>query len=86
MDPRREGVPDASCLARLRAHSPDAEQLILSRLADPVAREMAANDGRVMRLLVKPCPGVVLCQAVADALLRHRARSLRAGVSARWSA
>jgi hypothetical protein len=32
----------------------------------------------VMRVLHMPCPAQVLCDAVSDALLRHRARALRA--------
>ena len=65
-------------LTRLRRHSPDAERVMLARRTDRAAMEEAARDARVMRLLVRPCPPLVLRDAVSDALLRHRARRLRA--------
>ena len=65
-------------LIRLGMHSPDAERIILAPRDDRASRDMAANDGRVMRLLCRPCPPAVLRDAVWDALLRHRARGLRA--------
>ena len=63
---------------QLRAHSPDAERIIVASQADRDTKAMAASDGRVMRLLVGPCSATVLREAVSDALLRHRARALRA--------
>ena len=72
------GVGGEQFLERLHAHSPDAERLILVPRNDASARTMAASDARVMRLLLRKCPTSVLREAVADALLRHRARSLRA--------
>ena len=67
----------------LRAHSPDAERLILAVRDDRATRAMAASDGRVMRVLLRPCPANVLREAVSDALLRHRARCLRAATAPR---
>lgn len=66
--------------ARLRQHSPDAERLILAPCIDAQAKAAVANDARVMRLLLAPCSTTALREAVADALLRHRARRLRAAV------
>ena len=77
-DHRSARVACASLLGRLHDHSPDAERLIVARRGDREAQAMAASDGRVMRMLIAPCPTRVLRQAVSDALLRHRARSMRA--------
>ena len=77
-DCEMSGAGGSQVMERLHAHSPDAERLIVAPIFDAVAREMAARDGRVMRLLGRTCPAQVLQDAVADALLRHRARRLRA--------
>jgi DNA-binding NarL/FixJ family response regulator len=77
-DEQLKGARAASFLMRLRTHSPDAERIILARKSDRAARAMAARDSRVMRLLLVPCAAHVLCDALSDALLRHRARMLRA--------
>ncbi|MBA3672141.1 MAG: response regulator [Gemmatimonadaceae bacterium] len=77
-DQRMSAAGGTELLARLRQHSPDAERLVLALRHDRATRAMAAEDGRIMRLLVQPCPAAVLREAVADALLRHRARALRA--------
>ena len=76
-DQRPWGWQGQLFLSRLRRHSPDAERLMLARRMDRDAMRAAA-DARVMRLLLKPCPAPVLRDAVDDALLRHRARQLRA--------
>lgn len=78
-DCEMRGVGGERFLERLHAHSPDAERLILAPRNDLSARAMAARDGRVMRVIRRKCPTPVLREAVADALLRHRARRLRAG-------
>lgn len=72
------GLEGALFDARLRAHSPDAERLVLVPREDEATRAMVANDGRVMRLLETPCAAQELRQCVSDALLRHRARAMRA--------
>lgn len=71
-----------SFVEKLRRHSPDAERLIIVRRLDRTIRKMQENDGRVMGLLRAPFPAEVLCGAVSDALLRHRARALRASAVA----
>lgn len=81
-----QGVGGEEFLERLHAHSPDAERLILAPRTHAAARAMAARDGRVMRLLNPRCPAEVLREAVADALLRHRARALRAASHSRATA
>ena len=64
---------------RLRNHSPDAERLvILHSEIDASTASMIESDCRVMRLLRTPLTAELLCDAMADALLRHRARLLRA--------
>jgi hypothetical protein len=64
---------------RLRRHSPDAERLvIIHNEVDASTVAMIEGDCRVMRLLRTPLSAELLCDAVADALLRHRARALRA--------
>lgn len=64
---------------RLRRHSPDAERLVIVRNdVDATIAAMIESDCRVMRLLRAPFAAEVLCDAVADARLRHRARALRA--------
>ena len=77
-DCEMSGAGGERFLERLRSHSPDAERLILTPRNDESARAMAASDARVMRLLRRKCRSSVLRGAVADALLRHRARTLRA--------
>ena len=63
----------------LRDHSPDAERLVIIHNAvDPITAAMIEGDCRVMRLLRTPLSAELLCDAVADALLRHRARAFRA--------
>src|SRR4051812_25295243 len=63
---------------RLHAHSPYAERILVTCHGDRDAIRMATNDARVMRVLLRPCADSVLREAVYDALLRHRARTLRA--------
>lgn len=77
-DQQMRGARGALFLTRLRAHSPDAERIILAQPSDLALRALAATDGRVIRLLCRPCPASVLREVVMDALLRHRARYLRA--------
>lgn len=71
--------------ARLREHSPNAERLVLAPRIDANARAMVATDARVMRLLRESCPTSEMREAVADALLRHRARCLRAAIVPRFT-
>lgn len=68
----------ASILEKLYAHSPEAERIVLSWRVTPAAKKTMIRDAHVMRVLLAPCPTMVLRAAVADALLRHRARALRA--------
>ena len=83
VDQRLSRLGGRAFIEKLRRHSPDAERLIIVRRLDQAVREMMENDGRVMRLLHAPLPADVLCGAVADALLRHRARALRASAAPR---
>lgn len=76
-DLRMPGVQGLTFLDYLRDNVPDAERLILTGWADPVTINVAATNGRAMRLLAKPCPTPVLREAVCDALIRYRARHLR---------
>ena len=74
-----EGLEQLPVVDRLRSHSPDAERLLIIR--KPVDANIAAmiqSDCRVMRLLRAPLSAELLCDAVADARLRHRARVLHA--------
>ena len=74
-----QGVERCLAVDRLRRHSPDAERLLIIRTdVDATIAAMIESDCRVMRLLRAPIHADVLCDAVADALLRHRARALRA--------
>lgn len=77
-DDEMPGIEAILFLARLRAHSPGAERVVFASQADHAALEMAASDARVMRVLERPCEESVLREAVADAILRHRARAFRA--------
>ena len=63
---------------KLRRHSPEAERLVIVHYVDVEVAELLESDCRVMRVLQAPFSREVLCDAVADALLRHRARALRA--------
>ncbi|MDQ2666638.1 MAG: hypothetical protein M3Z05_11580 [Gemmatimonadota bacterium] len=74
------GTQDVIFSDKLREHSPDAERLILTPRLDAKSRAAVASDARVMRLLRAPCETSAIREAVADALLRHRARRLRAAV------
>lgn len=80
-DLRMPGVEGVTFLNQLRDLSPDSERIILTGWADPVTVAIAATNGRAMRLLAKPCPTPVLREAVSDALIRNRARRLRAAVT-----
>ena len=77
-DQRMTAAGGDDLLGQLRKHSPQAERLVLALRDDRESRASVAGDGRVMRLLLHPCPAHELREAVADALLRHRARALRA--------
>ena len=78
LDQHIERLGGRSFLDRLRDHSPEAERLIVVHHTDQAMRDMLEGESRVMRLLQAPLADDVLCGAVADALLRHRARALRA--------
>ncbi len=78
LDQRLERLGGLTFLEQLRRHSPDAERLIIVHQGDQAASEMLESDCRVMRLLHSPFADDVLFEAVVDALLRHRARTLRA--------
>lgn len=74
-----QGLERQLAVERLRLHSPDAERLVIIHNAvDASTVAMIEGDCRVMRLLRTPLSAELLCDAVADALLRHRARALRA--------
>lgn len=82
-DLRMPGVKGVNFLNELRDAAPESERIILTGWADPLTLATASGDGRAMRLLVKPCPPAMLKDALADALLRSRARRLaRATASA----
>ncbi|MEO7455747.1 MAG: hypothetical protein ABIY52_05750 [Gemmatimonadaceae bacterium] len=78
LDQYTERIGGLPFLQRLRQHSPDAERLIVARQVDERVSEMLQSDCRVMRVLQGPFSAELLCRAVEDALLRHRARALRA--------
>ena len=78
LDQHFEQLGGRTFLERLRRHSPEAERLVVVHHVDQAISEMLDSDCRVMRLLHAPFADDVLCDAVADALLRHRARALRA--------
>lgn len=78
LDQRLERVGGHSFVEQLQDHSPDAERLIVVHRMTLAITRTIENDCRVMRLLHAPLSADVLCNAVADALLRHRARELRA--------
>ncbi len=65
-------------LEALCTHSPQAERIVLTTRFDPETREELARDARVMKVLLAPCPAMILREVVGDAFLRHRARALRA--------
>ncbi len=77
---RLPGMQGDIFYTRLRQHSPDAERLILVPRINAKIRAAIATDARVMRLLIEPCSTSAIREAVSDALLRHRARRLRAAV------
>ena len=77
MDSQMRKIGGSALLKRLRDHSPDAERIIMSARPTQAAKVMK-TDCRVMRVIRKPCVPDVLRTAVSDALLRHRARTLRA--------
>ena len=79
LDQRIEQLGGSRFVERLRRHSPDAERLVIvHQEIDAVIAGMIESDCRVMRVLQAPFADEVLCGAVADALLRHRARMMRA--------
>lgn len=77
-DRRVQAASDVSLLATLTVHSPSAERIIIVSKVDRDIIEIAAADSRIMRLLMTPLEPNEICDAVSDALLRHRARNLRA--------
>jgi response regulator RpfG family c-di-GMP phosphodiesterase len=71
-DLKMPGMDGVDFLARVRQISPDAVRILLTGQADLDAAIAAVNEGRVFRLLCKPCRPEALIMAVEAAVEQHR--------------
>lgn len=70
-DMRMPGMDGASMLAAIKERDPDVVSMLLTGHADFDSAMAAVNDGRVFRMLSKPCPPDRLKQALQDGLRQH---------------
>lgn len=67
--PQMDGI---GFLRQVRAAAPETVRVLLTGQADLVAAIAAVNEGAIFRFLTKPCPPVVLLQALEAAAEQHR--------------
>ncbi|MFP6901983.1 MAG: response regulator, partial [Opitutales bacterium] len=70
-DMRMPGMDGASMLAEIKQLDPDVVSMLLTGHADFDSAMAAVNDGRIFRMLAKPCPPDRLKQALEDGLRQH---------------
>ena len=70
-DMRMPGMDGAAMLSAIKERDPDVVTMLLTGHADFDSAMSAVNDGRVFRMLSKPCPSDRLKQALEDGLRQH---------------
>lgn len=71
-DMRMPGMDGAAFLSRMRTLVPDAVRVLLTGYADLEAAVSSINDGRIFRLMWKPCGSEELTACLADAAAQYR--------------
>jgi len=71
-DLKMPGMDGIQLLSRVRETHPDTVRMILTGYADLQNAIDSVNEGRVSRLLTKPCPTETLERAVDDGVEQHR--------------
>jgi signal transduction histidine kinase len=75
-DYRMPAMDGAEFLRRLREIAPDTVPLLLTGHATLEGAITAVNEGRVFRILLKPCPPEILLEAIEQAVAHGRAPAL----------
>lgn len=71
-DMRMPGMDGAAFLSRMRTLVPDAVRVLLTGYADLEAAVSSINDGRIFRLMWKPCGFEELTACLEDAAAQYR--------------
>ncbi len=66
------GMDGVQFLSTVRAQSPDSVRIMLTGHADLTTAIAAVNQGNIFRLLIKPCPPMVLSQGIEAGIEQHR--------------
>ncbi len=66
------GMDGVQFLSAVRAQSPDSVRIMLTGHADLTTAIAAVNQGNIFRLLIKPCPPMVLSQGIEAGIEQHR--------------
>lgn len=73
-DMRMPGMDGATFLARVREQAPDTVRILLTGQADSHSAAAAVNEGRIHRLLTKPCSSQVILAAIESGIEEQRER------------
>lgn len=76
VDERMPGQSGTQFLTELARDQPLLPKILLTGHADLQLAVRSINEGRVFRLLQKPCEPSVLASAISDALRKHAVRSV----------
>ncbi len=76
VDERMPGQSGSEFLAELAREQPHLPKIMLTGHADLQLAVKSINEGRVFRLLQKPCETSELSQAIRDALRKHAVKSV----------
>ncbi len=66
-DMRMPSMDGATFLTKVAADHPDITRMLLTGYADIESAMRAVNEGRIFRMLLKPCPAEMLTQSVNEA-------------------
>lgn len=71
-DLRMPGMNGVEFLRECKTHYSDMVRVLISGNADLESAINAVNEGSIFRILTKPCPQVILCAALEDALRQYQ--------------
>ncbi len=70
-DMRMPGMDGAAFLTAVAAQYPDITRMLLTGFSDIESAMRAVNEGRIFRMLLKPCPADMLTQAVNEGVRQN---------------